>query len=186
VKLISGAALALLAAAIAGCSDAPWRTAVMVVVDSDLSVPSEVDGDVFVVAAGPEAPEPAIPGFKSAFYSYVVTSFPTALQVYPSGGTTTSFSITVQLLNGLTSQTGLPATIVVSRTVKDIRFTVEHTTMLVLPMLRKCACEGTSCPPVGTPECDSIVQPTLQRYDPNLATPTNPPVAVSAPSPLRH
>jgi len=47
---------ASLAAAIAGCSDAPWRTAVMVVVDSDLSVPSEVDGDVFVVAAGPEAP----------------------------------------------------------------------------------------------------------------------------------
>ena len=158
----------------------------MVVVDSDLAIPSEVDGDVFLVAAGPDAPEPASAGFKSAFYSYVLTSFPTALQFYPSGGTATNFSITVQLLNGLTNQTGLPATIVVSRTVKDIRFTVEHTTMLVLPMLRKCACVGTSCPPVGDPECDNIVQPTLQRYDPNLATPANPPVGVSAPSIVRH
>ena len=169
-----------LAVAIAGC-DTPWRTAVMVVLESDLAVPSDVDGLSVQAAAGPDAPSPGSAGINSVFYSFVLSSFPTAVYFYPAD-MTANFSVIVQLQQGLTGLTGVPPTIAVSRTVRDIRFSPEHTMMLVLPMLRACACDGTSCPPVGTPGCDDLTQPTLEHYDPDVATPIEPALPVSQPS----
>ena len=83
---------------------------------------------------------------------------------------TTTFSITVRLFKGLTSPS--PA-LVISRTVTDIRFVPGQTMMLVLPMNRACACQGTSCPSPGNPECDNIDQPTLQPFDPAVAPPSS-------------
>jgi hypothetical protein len=173
-------AFASLAAAIAGCTDVPWRTAVMVVLESDLSVPSDVDGLSLQAVAGPDAPSPGSAGIIS-LSSYVLSAFPTAVHFYPAD-MTANFSIVVQLQQGLTGLTGLPPTIAVSRTVRDIRFSREHTMMLVLPMPRACACDGTSCPPAGTPGCDDITQPVLEHYDPDVARPIEPAVPVSQPA----
>ncbi len=151
----------------------------MVVLESDLAVPSDVDALSVQVVAGPDAPSPAGSFTGTFFYAFLLDDFPTAVHFYPVD-TTANFSVTMQLQQGLT--TGLPPTIVLSRTVRDIRFSREHTMMLVLPMLRECACDGTSCPPVGTPDCDDIAQPTLEHYDPDVATPLVPSVPLSQPS----
>jgi len=45
--------------------------------------------------------------------------------------------------------------------------------MLLLPMNRACACQGTSCPSPGDPECDNIEQPTLEPFDPAVAPPSS-------------
>jgi hypothetical protein len=45
--------------------------------------------------------------------------------------------------------------------------------MLVLPMNRACACQGTSCPSPGDPECDNIDQPALQPFDSAVAPPSS-------------
>jgi hypothetical protein len=174
-------AFASLAVAIAGCTDVPWRTALMVVLEGDLAVPGDVDGLSVQAAAGPDAPGPGSAGIKSVFYSFVLGDFPTAVHFYPTD-MTANFSVTLQLQQGLTGLTGLPPTIVLSRTVRDIRFSQQHTMMMALPMLRACACDGTSCPPVGTPGCDDIAQPALEHYDPAVATPMQPAVPVSQPS----
>ena len=89
---------------------------------------------------------------------------------FTSSGATPNFSITVQLLHGL-NQFGAP-NIVVSRTVTDIRFTDQKMMMLVLPLLRVCACDGTSCPSTDNPDCDSFRTPVLQPLDPAVARPS--------------
>ena len=43
--------------------------------------------------------------------------------------------------------------------------------MLVLPMNRACACQGTSCPSPGNPECDDMTNPALQPFDPGGRAP---------------
>jgi hypothetical protein len=139
-------------------------TQVVLVIESDMSVPTDVDGTDVVAIDGPFAPP------NNPFFSGSGSQVPFPQSVgFESGGRTTTFSITVRLFKGV-SQTPTP-TLVVSRTVTDIRFVDGETMMLVLPMNRTCACQGTSCPTL--PECDNIEQPTLVPFDPAVAPPSS-------------
>lgn len=147
-----------------GCRDD--ITEVALVVQSDLQVPAEVEAMDVAGVDGPFAP-PVNPFFSSG--GVPLPAFPLSVG-YGSGGRTTSFSVTVRLFRAVT--TGTPV-LVVSRTVTDIRFVPGQTMMLVLPMNRACACQGTSCPSPGDPECDNIEQPTLEPFDPTVAPPSS-------------
>jgi hypothetical protein len=153
----------LLLSALAGCRDS--LTQVVVVLQSDLVVPTETDGVQTAVVEGPLPPGP-----NSGFGVGLTSAFPLAFGV-TSGGITSTFSFTVQLTRGFNSGTGLPL-IVVNRTVSDIRFVDEQTMMLVVPLLRACACQGTSCPSPGNPMCDAIDRPALLPFDPAVAPPS--------------
>ena len=58
------------------------------------------------------------------------------------------------------------------KTVSDVRFVAGEKRMLVLPMSRACACEGTTCPLPGNPACDSLRNPALEPLNPNVAPPS--------------
>ncbi len=154
-----------LLAALAGCQNP--LTEVVIVFQSDLVVPAEADSIQVAVAEGPFSPASV-----GAFFSGggLVGDFPVSIGV-TSAGRTSSFSITARLTLGFNS-TQQPLSIVVDRTVTDIRFVDEQTMMLVVPLPRVCACQGTSCPTPGNPECDSIDRPALQPFDPAVAPPS--------------
>ena len=147
----------LLLSALAGCRES--LTQVVVVLQSDLMIPTETDGMQTAVMDGPLPPVP-----NSGFGVGLTGGFPFAFGV-TSGGVTSSFSFTVQLTRGF--NTGTLPSIVVSRTVSDIRFVDEQTMMLVVPLLRACACQGTSCPSPGNPMCDAVDRPALLPFDPD-------------------
>jgi hypothetical protein len=44
--------------------------------------------------------------------------------------------------------------------------------MVVLPLLRVCKCDGTSCPNPGNPDCDNIARPAVLPFDPEVAPPS--------------
>jgi hypothetical protein len=157
------AVVALSSLALAGCREDP--TEVALVVESDLAVPSEVDAmDVSSINGG------FAPPVNPFFFGSGVPLTPFPLSVgFASGGVTTSFSITVRLF--VDSFQGTTPTLVMSRTVTDIRFVPGQTMMLVLPMNRACACQGTSCP--SDPACDNVTQPTLVPFDPAVAPPSS-------------
>jgi hypothetical protein len=141
-------------------------TEVVVVVQSDLTVPVEVDGADVAAVQGPFAP------LVNQFFQgsgVALPPFPLSFG-FLSGGGTDNFSIVVRLFRG--TNLGVNPTLVVSRTVTDIRFVDEKTMMLVLPMRRACACQGTTCPSPGNPECDNIDRPELQPFDPAVAPPS--------------
>jgi hypothetical protein len=141
-------------------------TEVALVVESDLNVPADVEQMDVGSVAGPFAPQ------VNPFFSGTgeqIAPFPLSVG-FESDGMTTTFSITVRFFKGVTSPS--PA-LVMSRTVTDIRFVTGQTMMLVLPMKRACACQGTSCPSPGNPECDNIDQPALQPFDPAVAPPSS-------------
>ena len=62
-------------------------------------------------------------------------------------------------------------TLVVSRTVTDVRFADQQTMMLVLPMMRGVRLSGNVVPQPGTP-CDNIDKPALQPFDAGVAPPS--------------
>jgi len=147
---------------LAGCHDE--LTQVVMVVESDLSVPSDVDGmDVFTIE-GPFAP-PVGPFFNPSGQS--LPPFPLSVG-FQSGGATRSFSAVVRLVRGAFTS----PTLVVSRAVTDVRFVDQQTMMLVFPLMRACACQGTSCPSPGNPECDNMDNPELSPFDPAVAPPS--------------
>jgi hypothetical protein len=153
----------LLLSALAGCRDS--LTQVVVVVESDLAVPAETDGVQTAVIEGPAAPGQTI------FGSPLIGGFPLSFGV-TSNGATPSFSFTAQLTRSTTTPGN--QLIVVSRTVTDIRFVDEQTMMLVVPLMRACACQGTSCPSPGNPLCDNVDRPALVPFDPAVAPPSMP------------
>jgi hypothetical protein len=144
---------------LAGCQED--LTQVVLVVQSDLSVPNDVDGMDVATIEGPFAP-PVSPFFNG--FGQTLPPFPLSVG-FQSGGATRSFSAVVRLVRGaLTSPT-----LVSSRTVTDVRFVDQQTMMLLFPMTRACACQGTSCPSPGNPECDNIHNPELLPFDPAVA-----------------
>jgi hypothetical protein len=155
--------LALLPLLLAGCNDD--LTQVVLVVQSDLMVPSEVDGVDITSIEGAFAP-PVGP-----FLSFGGTpgSFPLSVG-FQSGGATRSFSTVVRLFRGV-FQSSSP-TLVISRTVTDVRFVEGQTMMLVFPLNRVCACDGTTCPDLGNPDCDNLDAPELLPFDPAIAPPS--------------
>ena len=158
----------LLALPVAGCRDD--LTQVVLVIESDLSAPSEVDGVDVVPMSGPFAP--SVPPFFEG--STQVVGFPVSVG-FVSGGNTPDFSFVVRFFHGV-FQSQSP-TLVMSRTVTDVRFVDQKTMMLEVQMLRVCACSGSTCPDPGNPACDNIDQPPLVPFDPTIAPPsTNMPV----------
>ena len=140
-------------------------TQVVMVVQSDLSVPSDVDGmDVFTIE-GPFAP-PVGPFFNPS--GQPLPAFPLSVG-FQSGGKTRNFSAVVRLLRNAFSAT---PTLVMSRIVTDVRFVDQQTMMLLFPMNRACACQGTSCPSPGNPDCDNMDDPELLPFDPAVAPPS--------------
>jgi hypothetical protein len=162
--------LLLLLSLVAGCRDD--LTQVVVVLQSDLVVPGDTDSIQTRVVDGPFAPDPG--GFGAGFFGggpLSTSGFPLSFGVQ-SGGQSSSFSFDVQLTKGFDS--GQAPLIVVSRTITDVRFVDEKTMMLVVPLMRACACAGTSCPAPGNPLCDAIDRPTLDPFDPDVAPPSMP------------
>lgn len=159
--------VALLAAfLLAGCHDP--LTQVVLVVQSDLRPPTEVDGMDVAAIQGPYAPI-VQPFFNST--GVPLGQFPLSVG-FTSQGMAESFSITVRLFRG-TTQVFNP-TIVVSRTVTDIHFVDQQTKMFVLPMLKACACQGSTCPIPGTnPDCDNLDNPPVVPFDPAVAPPSS-------------
>jgi hypothetical protein len=148
---------------LAGCHEE--LTQVVLVVQSDLSVPSDVDGMDVSAIEGPFAP-PVSPFFNQS--GQTLPPFPLSVG-FQSGGATRSFSAVVRLMTGTFSST---PTLIVSRTVTDVRFADQQTVMLLFPMNRACACQGTSCPGPGNPECDNMDNPELLPFDPAVAPPS--------------
>jgi hypothetical protein len=148
----------------AGCHDD--LTQVVLVIQSDLTVPTEVDGMDVAAIEGPLAP-PVNPFFIGT--SDRLLAFPVSVG-FTSGGRTKSFSVVVRLFRGVFQVPNPP--IVISRAAVDIGFVDEQTMMLVLPLKRVCACQGTSCPNPGNPECDKLDGPALEPFDPAVAPPS--------------
>lgn len=174
----------LLLSVLAGCRDD--LTQVVVVIQSDLVVPTETDSIQTLVAEGPLAPDAG--GFNGFGGSGpLVGGFPLSFGV-KTDGHTPSFSFSVQLTKGFNS--GSAPQIVVKRTFTDVGFVDEQTLMLVVSMPRACACQGTACPAPGDPQCDGINRPMLQPFDPMMAPPSGqlgesmfgPPLRLSTPA----
>ena len=55
--------------------------------------------------------------------------------------------------------------ILVRRNVRDVAFVEGQQLMFVMPMLAKCACQGTTCPGPGDPDCDDLSAPALAPLD---------------------
>jgi hypothetical protein len=155
---------ALLLLPLAGCRDE--LTQIVVVVQSDLIVPTEVDGLDVTSIEGPFEP-PVSPFFNRTTES--LGKFPLSVG-FQSGGATRSFSAVLRLFIGVT-QTSTP-TLVMSRALLDVRFVSEQTMMLVVPMNRECACNGTNCPSIGDPACDNLENPEVVPFDPAVAPPS--------------
>ena len=131
-------------------------TQVVLVVQSDLSVPSDVDGMDVSTIEGPFAP-PVVPFFNQ--FGQTLPPFPLSVG-FQSGGVTRSFSAVVRLVRNAFSTT---PTLVVSRTVTDVHFVDQQTMMLVFPMTRACACQGTACPDPAIPNATPWTTPSCCR-----------------------
>lgn len=150
---------------VCGCHDPV--TEVVVVMQSDLAIPAETETLSFSANQGPVPPMNGGFGLTAeGSTSLFGFTFPLSIG-FTSGGGTPNFSITLQLMHGV-NQFGAP-NILVSRTATDIRFVDQKTMMLVLPFLRACACNGTSCPSTDNPDCNSLEHPALQPLDPAIA-----------------
>ena len=86
-------------------------------------------------------------------------SFPVLVSISPDGPLR-SFGVNVQLRPDSTGQV-----ILLSRNVRDLAFVKGQQRMFVLPLLAKCACQGTSCPGPGDPDCDELIAPALAPLD---------------------
>jgi hypothetical protein len=176
-RACTATAIALLVALpVAGCRDD--LTQVVMVIDSDLTTPSDVDSVDVTATAGPFAPS------VSTFFGngQSTTGFPMSVG-FLSAGKTSDFSAVVRLFHGAFQ--GQSPTLVMSRTVTDVRFVDQKTMMLVVEMLRVCACSGSTCPSPGNPACDDIDNPPLRPFDPTVAPPsTNMPVSNSNGGPI--
>jgi hypothetical protein len=134
--------------ALAGCQDP--LTEVVVVIDSDLQVPGDVDSVQFRVD-------------DTQFFDNL-ERFPASIGVV-SQGTRTAFSFHVTL-----GRVYPPQNPVISRSATGIRFVEGETMMLVVKLPAACACVGTNCPNPGAfPDCDNLVSPPLEPFDPAVA-----------------
>ena len=140
---------------LAGCLEEPAK--VVVVLESDLAVPAEVNG--LRLSVTPEPPNNQAIGIFAN-----IAGFPQRIDFVSHD--TRSFSVDVRLLLGIVLDS---EAIVLDRSVTDVRFVDRQTRMLVVPLPRACACQGTSCPAPGDPACDDIASPELMPFDPARA-----------------
>jgi hypothetical protein len=168
--------LGLLTLPLAGCRDDP--TEVVLVLESDLSIPGDIDGLDFPLASGPFAP--SAPSFFVGS-GPLIGPFPLSIG-FISYGDTDTFSFVVRMFRDAFQ--GQPPPLVISRTVTDVRFVDQRTMMLVLQMPRACACTGSTCPtPDDDPQCANIQTPALVPFDPLVAPPSTMMAPNGRPSP---
>jgi hypothetical protein len=163
---ISGAAgIALLG--FAGCHGPV--TEVVVVVDTDLSLPAEADTLELHVATQ-SLDRAYVYGAASAAATtgasaQPLPAFPATLGLLPASPLDAPFSVTASL--AFAPAAGSPRRLVVSRTASGVRFVSGERRVLFVSLLRACACAGGSCPDVaGPPACADVTNPSLPAFDP--------------------
>jgi hypothetical protein len=137
----------LLAVAAAGCR--PQATEIVLVVESELAVPQEMDTVAIIVtgAVGPVETD----------YVFVDGSQPVTVGLLPLQDGTKPFTVEVQgKLFGI---------VVVSARATSLRFVEGKRLMLELVLRRACTCQGTTCPSSSTPGCEDLVDPNLPPLD---------------------
>jgi hypothetical protein len=167
--IVVGLAASLLA--LPGCHDP--ITEVVVVVDTDLSLPAQANilqldvtsqnGQVnrpFVYGAGMGGAPPGagLPGPP-------LPTFPATLGLVPGNGQGGPFSVTATLF-AADPPKFVPAR-VVQRKVSGISFVHGEKRVVFISLLRACVCQGTSCPdPRTASACADVTNPPLTVFDP--------------------
>jgi hypothetical protein len=159
--VIRSAIVATMTLIVTGCYDDV--TEVVVAITSDLTPGTEVDTIAINYEQGNLTPSMFSLGFMAQING--ASRFPMSVAFTSTEDGPKSFSIAVQL----TKFDGFEQFIVASRKATAIEFVPQQTLMLVLPMLRACACQGTTCPNPGNPDCDDMVDPALLPLDPEVA-----------------
>ena len=143
------ALLVVVVLATAACGGNPAQTQVRIVIQSDLGAPDPIRRiGVFATS------QPFPPGVFADD-----PPLPFLLAVTP-GDQLWPFSVRVELGSAPVS----PDLLLV-RGVRDVPFVKGEGRMLVLRLLGKCACHGTSCPSPGDPDCADLVAPALMPAD---------------------
>jgi len=148
----------------AGCEHS--ATEVVLVIDTDLSLPAQADTlSVRIVSASFNQGFEFGPGNFAAGYM-TLPSFPTSLGILPHAGAADApFDVTVAL-ETTRGQTASSQPIV-QRSATGVHFVAGQTRLLFIALPRSCACAGTQCPSLlSSPQCADLVAPILSAFDP--------------------
>ena len=144
------AALVVVALATAACGGGnPAHTQVRIIIQSDLGAPAPIR-EIRLIAEGDST---------GGDVTIALPPMPFLLAVTPDSEPR-PFTVRVLLSSGQP-----PDELLVVRAVRDVPFVRDEARMLVLPIPGKCACNGTSCPPAGDPDCADVVAPALTAVD---------------------
>jgi hypothetical protein len=138
---------ALCAYAAVGCHDPV--TEIVLVVDSDLSVPSEIDGVTINGAGAPITLDLQVPGL----------GLPASLGLLPAGDNPPPFTLVVWATR--------QGQVIASRSATNIEFVHGQRRALLMSLLRACACFAPSCATPSDPLCADLDPPDLVPLDPD-------------------
>jgi hypothetical protein len=131
----------------AGCHDPV--TEIVVVVDSDLSVPSEIDSVTIDGTGAPITLDLQAGG----------SSLPATLGLLPTGDNPPPFALVVQATR--------QGQVVVSRSAANVRFVQKESRALLVSLLRACACFTPPCAAPSAAACADLDAPELVPLDPH-------------------
>ena len=137
---------ALCACAAAGCHEPVTED--VLVVDSDLSVPGEIDGVTIEGAGAPIDLDLQAGG----------VTLPATLGLLPTGANPQPFALVVEGTR--------QGQVVVSRSATNVRFFHGQRHALLLSLLRVCACLTPPCAAPSDPRCADLDAPALVPLDP--------------------
>jgi hypothetical protein len=147
----AGLVVLALTALAGGCR--PLVTEVIVVVDSDLDAMQADSLQIQISASAATSFGPV--GFAQAS---VGAALPVTLGMVPAGAGNDPFAVSVSAVRF--------GSVILTRNVSGVRFVHGESRVLFIPLLRRCLCQGTSCPdPRTAPECAPIHEPTLSAFD---------------------
>jgi hypothetical protein len=167
MKRATFAAVALAPIAALGCAQGSV-TEVVLVLTSDIAVPTEADS-IQVVADFEGSPSSG-GAIEEQSGLVALSQFPVSVGFDSTSGDTPGFSVAIDLER---SFTGLQQQIVLRRRITGIAFVKGEMRMLIVPLSKACACQGTTCPNPGNPACDDIVNPDTEPFDPARAPPSS-------------
>jgi hypothetical protein len=156
---------ASLLATLAGCHASV--TEVVVVVDTNLSLPAEADTFELEIRSSVlnenhffgSSPPPD----GGVLARGALPTFPATIGIVPhDDGAYVPFGVTAVLLR--TPAGASQPSIVVERSATGVQFVRGQTRMLFLSLTRACMCAGTNCP--TTAACGDLTSPTLSAFDP--------------------
>lgn len=140
----------LAAALLGGCRE---PTEVVVVVDTDLQQFVDFDSITFSLVSTFGGPAGQVGTSRT---------LPATLGLVPADGGRQTFDLTVSAMRDPFNFQDPP---VASRRVSNITFVSGEMRTLFVSLLRKCACEGTSCPNALDPDCRDVTKPKLTAFD---------------------